>query len=382
MCVLSYALARMRPVKDAKARHQRVRNQSGDTLSSISLKRYTEKVWGMSCDEISADWAAQRIKGLDLMAAVKNALFRSFRRKPAEGGEQIKTLIESFRYPRRGPGMMWEAAAEKLQDQGGHVIMGCELQSLTWNPHWRVWDIVAVQDGQALSFTADHVISSAPISELAHALEPKPLSLMHARALRYRDFLTVALVVNKAELFPDNWIYVHDPSVKVSRIQNFLSWSPEMTPDPRYGCLGLEYFCFQGDGTWEAPDSELIALAKREVEAIGLVKASDVVDACVVRQQKAYPIYDDAYQHNVRMVRLDLEKAYPTLQLVGRNGMHKYNNQDHAMMTAMLAVRNILAGERIYDIWGVNEDAEYGEAGIAGAQEALASERLVPRKVA
>jgi protoporphyrinogen oxidase len=382
MCMLSYAWARVRPVKDPKTFHQWVRNQFGERLFSIFFKSYTEKVWGMSCDEISADWAAQRIKGLDLLSAVKNALSRSFNREPAEGGEQIKTLIESFRYPRRGPGMMWEAAAEKVMDQGGHVVMGCELESLSWNRACRHWDITAVMGGERLAFTADHVISSTPIAELAEALEPTPISLMHARALRYRDFLTVALVVKKAELFPDNWIYIHDPSVKVGRIQNFLSWSPEMAPDPRYGCLGLEYFCFEGDGTWDAPDSELIALAKREVETIGLVKAADVVDACVVRQQKAYPIYDEAYQDNVRMVRLDLEKAYPTLHLVGRNGMHKYNNQDHAMMTAILTVENIRAGRRKFDVWRVNEDAEYGEAGFSGAHEALKSERLVPRRAA
>ena len=170
--------------------------------------------------------------------------------------------------------------------------------------------------------------------------------------------------------------------MKVGRIQNFRSWSPEMVPDPKLACLGLEYFCFEGDGVWSAPDEELVALAKREIAKIGLVAEDEVVDACVVRQAKAYPVYDDEYKHHVSMVRADLEHAYPTLHLVGRNGMHKYNNQDHAMMTAMLTVKNILAGERVYDIWEVNEDAEYHEAGGSGVKEALASERLVPRKVA
>jgi len=197
--------------------------------------------------------------------------------------------------------------------------------------------------------------------------------------LRYRDFLTVALMVKKPDLFPDNWIYIHDPSVKVGRVQNFRSWSPEMV-QPGMSCLGLEYFCFEGDSLWDAPDAELVALAKREIAKIGLVAESDVVDACVVRQPKAYPVYDDAYRENVATVRTDLEGLYPTLHLVGRNGMHKYNNQDHAMMTAMLTAKNILAGERRYDIWNVNEDAEYHEAGGSGAQEALASERMVPQK--
>jgi protoporphyrinogen oxidase len=187
-------------------------------------------------------------------------------------------------------------------------------------------------------------------------------------------------MVKKPDLFPDNWIYIHDPSVKVGRVQNFRSWSPEMVPDGM-SCLGLEYFCFEGDGLWNAADTDLIALAKHEIAKIGLISNADVVDACVVRQPKAYPVYDEAYRDNIAMVKLDLEQSYPTLHLVGRNGMHKYNNQDHAMMTAMLTAKNILAGKRIYDIWAVNEDAEYHEAGNSAAEEALRSERLVPRRI-
>ena len=234
-------------------------------------------------------------------------------------------------------------------------------------------------DGGRETYTARHVVSSAPLRELMSRLKPTPISLLHARALRYRDFLTVALMVRKDELFPDNWIYIHDPSVKVGRVQNFRSWSPEMVPDGM-SCLGLEYFCFEGDGLWNAPDSELIALAKREVAQIGLVRAADVVDACVVRQAKAYPVYDEGYRDNLAAIRLDLDTTFPTLHVVGRNGMHRYNNQDHAMMTGMLAARNILAGARLYDVWNVNEDAEYHEAGESGIREALDSVRLVPEK--
>jgi protoporphyrinogen oxidase len=187
-------------------------------------------------------------------------------------------------------------------------------------------------------------------------------------------------MVRKPDLFADNWIYIHDPAVKVGRVQNFRSWSPEMVPEGM-SCLGLEYFCFEGDDLWNAADADLIALAKDEIARIGLIKAGDVVDACVVRQAKAYPVYDDHYRDNVAMIRLDLATSYPTLHLVGRNGMHKYNNQDHAMMTAMLTARNILAGERIHDVWDVNEDAEYHEAGASGAQQALRSERLVPQRL-
>jgi protoporphyrinogen oxidase len=387
-CLVSYALAKTFPVKQARTFHEWVRNQFGERLFQIFFKTYTEKVWGMSCDEISADWAAQRIKGLSLMAAVMNGLSRSLRlsrKRPGAadiGADTVKTLIESFQYPRKGPGMMWQAAARKIIAHGGRILMGRELIGLEFDAIRNCWQIeIEGHDGGREIYTAGHVVSSAPLRELVERIKPVPISLLHARALRYRDFLTVALMVRKGELFPDNWIYIHDPSVKVGRVQNFGSWSPEMVP-AGMNCLGLEYFCFEGDGLWNAPDGDLIALAKEEVAKIGLVSPDDVVDACVVRQAKAYPVYDEDYRDNVAAIRLDLEGSYPTLHVVGRNGMHRYNNQDHAMMTAMLTVRNILAGEPIYDVWNVNEDAEYHEAGRAGVRHALDSVRLVPAKVA
>jgi protoporphyrinogen oxidase len=387
LCMLSYAKAKAFPVTPAKTFHQWVRNQFGEKLFSIFFRTYTEKVWGMSCDEISSDWAAQRIKGLSLSAAVWDGIKRSLgvRAKPsAQLGQQggVKSLIESFRYPRSGPGMMWEAAAAKTKAQGGDVIMDRTLKSLTFDAASGLWRITASSAaGETFVYLARDVISSAPITDLAPAIEPTPKSLGAAQSLRYRDFITVALIAKAASTFPDNWIYIHDPSVKVGRIQNFLSWSPEMAPEG-YACLGLEYFCFEGDGVWTSSDADLIALATSEIAAIGLLTAEDIVDGAVVRQQKAYPVYDDAYQGHVDAVREDLETLYPSLHLVGRNGMHKYNNQDHAMMTAMLTVENILAGRRRFDVWRVNEDAEYSEAGHSGASEALLSERLVPRKVA
>jgi protoporphyrinogen oxidase len=382
-CMLSYAYAKARPLPDARTFHDWVRNQFGEKLFSIFFKTYTEKVWGMSCDEISADWAAQRIKGLNLGVAVTNALTRALKPKRAEapGKPVVKTLIESFQYPRKGPGMMWEAAAQKIKERGGQVLMGRELMQLEYHADRKQWKIeVATAQGERETYTARHVISSAPINELVGKISPRPISSLHARALRYRDFLTVALMVKKPDLFPDNWIYIHDPAIKVGRVQNFGSWSPEMVPEGM-SCLGLEYFCFEGDALWTASDDELVALAKREIAQTGLIAAADVVDACVVRQPKAYPVYDDSYRHNVATIRLDFDMHYPTLHLVGRNGMHKYNNQDHAMMTAMLTARNILAGERLYDVWDVNEDAEYHEAGSSGVKEALRSERLVPERV-
>ena len=386
-CMLSYAYAKASPIAPARTFHEWVRNQFGERLFQIFFKTYTEKVWGMSCDEISADWAAQRIKGLDLITAVTNGLKRSLRiggksktgEKP--GSDTVKTLIESFQYPRKGPGMMWDAAALKIRNNGGRILMGRELVGLEYDDASNLWHIQVAHAGGRETYSARHVISSAPVRELVQRIKPAPISLLHARALRYRDFLTVALMVRKDELFPDNWIYIHDPSVKVGRVQNFGSWSPQMVPTGM-GCLGLEYFCFEGDGLWTAADSDLIALAKKEVAQIGLVSPEDVIDACVVRQPKAYPVYDEEYRDNMETIRLDLEGSYPTLHMVGRNGMHKYNNQDHAMMTAMLTARNILAGQRLYDVWNVNEDAEYHEAGEAGMHSALDSVRLVPEKVA
>jgi protoporphyrinogen oxidase len=387
LCMLSYGWAKVTPISPAKTFHQWVRNQFGEKLFSIFFRTYTEKVWGMSCDDISSDWAAQRIKGLSLSAAVIDGVKRSLgvKAKPsAKLGEQggVKTLIESFRYPRKGPGMMWEAAAAKTQAQGGEVIMDRDLQSMTFDAARGLWTLTAVSAcGETHHYSAREVISSAPITELAAAIQPTPPSVDAAMSLRYRDFITVALIAKAGSTFPDNWIYIHDPSVKVGRIQNFLSWSPEMAPQG-FACLGLEYFCFEGDGVWTSKDEDLIALATKEIAQIGLLQPHEIVDGSVVRQAKAYPVYDDAYQTHVDAVRADLEGTYPTLHLVGRNGMHKYNNQDHAMMTAMLTVQNILAGRREYDVWQVNEDAEYSEAGVSGAEEALKSERLVPRRVA
>ncbi len=279
--------------------------------------------------------------------------------------------------------MLWDACAKKIRAAGGEIRMGQKLANLTRDAATGLWTVTARDaQGREQSWTARDVISSAPIVELMNAMTPTPISLFNARALKYRDFLTVALIAKSSRDFPDNWVYIHDPSVKVGRVQNFRSWSPDLVPQEGMTCLGLEYFCFEGDGLWNAPDAELIALAKLEIHKIGLLAADDVVDACVVRQAKAYPVYDDAYRDNVDTVRRDIALNFPGLHLVGRNGMHKYNNQDHAMMTAMLTVRNILSGEDHYDIWDVNEDAEYHEAGTSGEQEALRSERLVPRKVA
>ena len=381
VCMASFAYAKLFPIGDPKTFHGWVRNEFGEKLFSIFFKTYTEKVWGMSCDEISADWAAQRIKGLNLGAAIFDGLRRSLGLRKGAGG--AKSLIESFRYPRRGPGMMWEAAARKIEERGGRVAMGRSVKSLSFDEAGQLWTVEAHgPNGEVETVVAKHVISSAPIAELMASIAPTPLSLLHARELRYRDFLTVVLIGKPTKELPDNWVYIHDPSVKVGRVQNFRSWSPEMIPDGVSTCLGLEYFCFEGDGLWGASDEDLVALAKKEIAKIGLMREDEVVDASVVRQAKAYPVYDEAYARNVETIRFEIATRFPGLHLVGRNGMHKYNNQDHAMMTGMLTAMNIIEGRPVYDVWAVNEDAEYGEAGVSGAREALSSVRLVPTKAA
>jgi protoporphyrinogen oxidase len=367
LCVLSFLKARLHPTPNPRTFEDWVVNQFGARLFRIFFKTYTEKVWGMSCQEISADWAAQRIKGLSLGSAIKHA-FLSWR-KPRDRKQVVKTLIDTFRYPRLGPGMMWEAFAQKIRGFGGEVLLGRRVVDCRFESDRDLW-VVTTRDraGNTEEFLGEHMVSSMPVRELIAQLKP-PLSedaIRAAQSLRYRDFLTVGLIVRDQGRFSDNWIYIHDPSVQVGRVQNYKSWSPEMVPDPAFCSYGLEYFCFEGDRLWNAPDADLIALAKKEIQRIDLADPADVVDGCVIRQRKAYPVYDDGYQQHMDTIRRVLERTFPTLHLVGRNGMHKYNNQDHAMMTALLTAKNILAGKRRYDVWAVNQDAEYHESGSAG----------------
>ena len=393
-CMASFAKAKLFPRRAVRSFEDWTVNQFGAKLYAIFFKTYTEKVWGMPCNAMSADWAAQRIKGLSLWGAVVDGLKRSIKEllglnKRPNDGMATKTLLESFRYPRQGPGMMWEAARDHILTTGlGEVLMGHALKQLASDADG--WRVTATHAEGERVIHAKNVISSAPMRELAARLHPLPASLPQAMDLKYRDFLTVALKIRSDDLFPDNWIYIHDDEVQVGRIQNFRSWSPEMVPDAGVACVGLEYFCFEGDGLWAQDDAALIQLATREMEILGLVRAEQVIGGAVVRQEKAYPVYDETYAANVTAMRAELEAAFPSLHLVGRNGMHRYNNQDHAMMTAMLTVENIRAGARVYDTWCVNEDAEYHEEGREGAVQAptadqaaaLASVREVPGRIA
>jgi protoporphyrinogen oxidase len=382
LCMASYVRARLFPIPDPKSFEDWVTNKFGRRLFKIFFKTYTEKVWGMSCRDISADWAAQRIKDLSLVSAIVNSLLPQKASRPNK--QHIKTLVNTFRYPRRGPGMLWTACAERVAAMGGEILLGRRVTRCQWDKADGLWTIDAQGgDGKTHTIQAQHLISSASLRQLAQSLSPSlsERALNAARSLKYRDFLTVSLIVKDRGIFQDNWIYIHDPGVRVGRIQNFKSWSPEMVPSPELNCYGLEYFCFEGDGLWSSSDETLIELATSELVQIGLASAEDVLDGCVVRQAKAYPVYDDAYAEHVAVLRAELEEHFPTLHLVGRNGMHKYNNQDHAMMTAMLCAENILVGARVYDVWCVNQDAEYHEHGERDAAASTSGLRLVPSRI-
>ena len=368
LILLSYLRARLRPAPDELTFEQWVTNRFGRRLYSVFFKPYTEKVWGIPCSEITAEWAAQRIKGLSLTSVLKDF----FRGQPdgAGKGAAVKSLIDEFDYPRLGPGMMWEAMAELVGAQGGRVREGASVERIRWT-RGRVEAVEIASAGGGETVRGTHFISSMPLRELVAKLVPAPPPEVAAaaRQLRYRDFLTVALVVNRRELFPDNWIYIHDPAVKLGRVQNFKNWSADMVPDQDKTCLGLEYFCFEGDGLWSMSDGELVELGKRELAQLGLVAPAEVEGGTVVRVPRAYPVYDSTYKQSLATLR-QFFGALPNLQLVGRNGMHRYNNQDHSMLTAMLAVRNIQGAS--HDLWEVNAEGEYHEeikvgGGAAGA---------------
>jgi protoporphyrinogen oxidase len=381
LILLSYLRAQVFPAKQEKTFEQWVTNRFGSRFYQLFFKTYTEKVWGIPCEEITADWAAQRIKDLSLVATVRNLLFKQ---RAEDKGALIKTLIEEFDYPRRGPGQMWERMAGLVAEHDGEVRLSTQVESIGWSAG-KVERVVVSSNGERESLVGSHLISSMPIRELVRRLSPPapPEVQTAAEKLKYRDFITVVLIVNRRDIFPDNWIYIHDPGVKMGRIQNFKNWSPQMVADPAKTCLGLEYFCFEGDPLWVMSDAELIEMGKLEVEQVGLVKASDVEDGTVIRVPKAYPVYDHTYKDALAVIRGFLDRL-ENLQLVGRNGMHKYNNQDHSMLTAMLAVKNILGAN--YDLWAVNTEQEHleeiGEEAQQQQYRLLASTQpLVPERV-
>jgi len=374
LCVLSYIKSKFFPIHPEKSFQDWVTNRFGSRLFLIFFKTYTEKVWGMPCHEISADWAAQRIKGLSLSTAIWNAI------KPQRGGGSsvVKTLIDKFEYPRLGPGMMWEKTRDDIRAAGGEVTLGIEVTAIERKGN-RVTGVVTRRlTGEVSRITGDDFIVSLPLRECVLAFDP-PLSeaaQAAAKRLSYRDFLTVALMVKRLDLFPDNWIYVHDPSVKLGRVQNFNNWSPELVENPGVTCLGLEYFCFEGDGLWTMSDADLIELGKKEMSQLGLARPEEIIDGCVVRMPKSYPVYGPGYQEDLDIIRREMS-ALENLQPVGRNGLHKYNNQDHSMMTALLAARNIT--DPRFDVWKVNTDAEYHEE--SEVRDTERTGRLTPQRI-
>ena len=349
---ISYIRWQLFPYPQESTFEEWVTNRFGRRLFRIFFKSYTEKVWGISTSQLSAEWAAQRIKGLDLKTAIVNMFVKS--------DTNIKTLIEEFYYPARGPGMLWTRVQKLIEERGGVVSLNSKVSRINWDER-RVTSVEVIKDGEITIIPGSAFISSMPITELILKLDPPaPKDVLDAaNQLTYRDFLTICLIVDKEHLFNDNWIYIHEPGVKVGRIQNFKNWSPAMVPDISKSSLGLEYFCNEGDEIWDMDDAALIELAKRELEQIGLAKGNDVLDGIVYRVEKSYPVYEENYRQHLDVLQKFIG-GLENIQTIGRNGLHKYNNQDHAMLTGMFAVKNLLFGEQ-HDIWAVNAEKEYHE---------------------
>lgn len=346
----SYVKARLRPTPREDSFEEWVVNRFGRRLYETFFRDYTEKVWGIPCTKIRAEWAAQRIQGLSLWSAVKHAVL---------GQSGVKSLIGEFSYPRLGPGQMWEAFARSVQEQGGEVRLRNRVARV-FHRDGAVREIDVESPAGTERIPAAALVSSMPIGLLVEQLDPPPPPevLASARALRHRDFLVVTILVNRAELFPDQWIYVHSSDVRVGRIQNFGNWSRDLVPQAGVTSLGMEYFCSRGDELWEMDDAALTALAAREVEALGLARAAEVTDGCVIRQEMAYPVYDEDYRRHLDILRVYLD-SFSNLQTIGRNGMHRYNNQDHSMLCGLYAARNLMGAS--HDLWEVNTERSYYE---------------------
>ncbi|MBK9178124.1 MAG: NAD(P)/FAD-dependent oxidoreductase [Acidimicrobiales bacterium] len=374
LCVMSYVWVRIKKPKDMTTFEGWTASRFGWRLYRIFFKTYTEKVWGVPATAIQADWAAQRIKNLSLFNAIVNSLL------PKRNQKDITSLIEEFQYPKYGPGQMWEVCRDKVEAAGTKVLMNTGVVSIH-HAGGKAVAVTAETDGVTTRYEASDIVSSMPINSLVKAMDPAPPAhvLGAADGLKHRDFLTVALVVPERFAFPDNWIYVHSPEVKLGRVQNFGSWSPYLVKEGRT-CLGLEYFVNVGDSVWEMDDDDLVAMGAQELARLGLITDTSMVEAgYVVRMPKAYPVYDASYRDNVDVLREWLGHHASNVYPVGRNGMHKYNNQDHSMLTAMLSVENIL-DDAGHDVWIVNVEQEYHEEGesVEGGPRETGTGRAAP----
>jgi protoporphyrinogen oxidase len=356
-CMLSYFWAQVKPKGREDTFEQWVSNRFGRRLFDLFFKSYTEKVWGVPTSEIRAEWAAQRIKGLSFFSAAKAAFF-------GNKGNEIKTLIGEFNYPRYGPGQMWETMTDDITRLGGQVLLNTKVEKVFFEGG-RATKVIA----GGKEYESNYIVSSLPLRNIVGMADPQPSPevVAAAKGLRYRDFLTVSLVLDGEDLFPDNWIYIHEPDVEVGRIQNFRSWSPWMVPDPDKACIGLEYFCFAGDELWETDDQELVELGMRELETLGLATRDKLEFGFATRVPKAYPMYDMDYAERIVAIRSWLD-GLQNLQQVGRNGLHRYNNSDHSMLTAMRAVDNLVKGTE-HDIWAVNAESVYHETETQDEQQ-------------
>lgn len=355
LIIASYLKAKFKKLLNPKTEPETfeewVRERFGDRLYRIFFKTYTEKVWGIPCNQIRADWAAQRISNMSLRRTLLNAIF---------GLQTAKSLIKEFDYPYLGPGMMWESCQDRLNAYGSSVHLQTDVIKVEREEN-RITKVLVKQGNLLIELTAEHFVNSMPISTFVKCLDPAPpqVVLDAANGLKYRDFLIVSLIIDHEYLFPDNWLYIHSPKFRVGRIQNFKNWSPAMVPDNSKTCLGMEYFCSEGDDLWEMSNEALIALASGEIVRLKLgVQRGEIEDACVIRQRKAYPVYDSEYRQHLEILKEYIE-TFENLQTVGRNGMHRYNNQDHSMLTALLAAQNIVG--KHHDLWEVNTERSYHE---------------------
>ncbi|MFZ4589886.1 MAG: NAD(P)/FAD-dependent oxidoreductase [Ignavibacteria bacterium] len=368
---LSFILAKIRPRKPELSFEDWVVNRFGYELYSTFFKSYTEKVWGIKCEKINKDWAGQRIRGLSLLDAVKDALFK----KKPQKGKEIKTLIKRFYYPRLGPGQLWESVRDEIVSKGNEVIMGRKVVECVHDNG--IMKKIILDNMQEIG--GDEFYSTMTLKDLINSLNPKaPEEVLNAaNRLSYRDFMLIALIIDKEDIFPDNWIYVHDPDVKVGRIQNFKNWSKEMLADNSKTCIGMEYFCNTTDEFWSRPDDELIELAKVELEKIGLATIDICIDGSVVRNENTYPIYDNDYKENLNIIKKWLNGYFKNLYPAGRGALHNYNSQDHSMMAAILSVKNMI-GDPFVDVWEINTDSEYAEEGNSDSK---IEQRLVPKEI-